>query len=205
MVATDRDIVSELKNSTPLGARLICNKYQNYLYHVAYKSLSNRQEAVSVVDDTLMQAVKKISAFEFKGGENDFRNWLFTICYNRVRDILRSRSSKEAVVVLSLDETRLNRNGKEYNPVQHELDKTAAREYETEPVLEDSPELRKLTREYLEKLPEKKRFILEGCIRGLPHKEIAEMVGIPPEQVKVNFYRLKLQFKEYILSKEGKG
>ncbi len=196
--------MSELKNGTANGSRLLGNKYHGYLYHVAYKALLDVQEAGSVVGDTLMQAIKKIDTFEFKSSENDFRNWLFTICYNKTRDILRSRASKERVVLLSLDKTRFNRNGKEYNPVQQQLDKETAKAYETEEVLEDNSGLRKLTKEYIDKLPEKKRLILEGCIRGLPHREIAEMVGIPPEHVKVNFYRLKLQLKEYLLSKEGK-
>ena len=200
MKPTDRNIVSELKNGTPDGSRLLWNKYQGYLYHVAYKALADVQEAGSVVDDTIMQAIKKIETFEFKRGENDFRNWLFTICYNKARDFLRRRASEDGVVILSLDETRLNRKGKEYNPVQQELDKAIAKAYETEMVLEDSSELRKLAREYLEKLPEKKRLILEGCCRGLPYKDVAEMVGIPSEHVKVYFYRLKLQFKEFLLS-----
>ena len=190
----DREIVQGLRESSCYALYRLERRYRDRLYDHALARLMDRDEATSIVSDTLLQIVNSLDSFDFKNSDNDFRNWIFRICNRKIIDAARRRKREpEQATLISLDLEAEDEKGESHNPVQLEVNRQTTEEYYRESV-ENSDTLKKETKQFIQSLNPKDKIILSSCLDEVPHKEVAEYVEMTPNNVKVRFHRIKERF-----------
>jgi len=126
-------------------------------------------DAEDVAGDTWLQVVGGLR--RFRGEEQEFRAWLFTIARHRAADSGRSRARRPAVA----------------------LDTTEAEQYFTSPDAADQALEAVSTRKVLEliaSLPgDQAEIIMLRVVAGLEAREVARIVGKSPGAVRVAAHR----------------
>ncbi len=144
------------------------------LFRLALRVLLDSGEAEDVVEDTL------IRVWERRGeliGVGSIEAYCLTVCRNLALD----RSEKREAQNVSLDTIA-------YDAPDNACDAEASMERE---------EKRKWVGRFFDQLPEKQRTIMQlRDVEGKSYKEVAEILGISEEQVKVNLFRARRAIKE---------
>ena len=198
----DREIVQGLREGSQYALTRLERRYRDRLYEYARSQLRDKDTAATVACDTLLQVIKSIDDFKFRSSDDDFRNWVYQICRRKVIDVARqmSREGDQATIV-SLDMGDEEGDGYGYNSVRIEVDKQIAEQYYSEPI-DESNELREAATEFIQGLGVDDRIILTSCLREMPHSEVAEYIGLTPNNVKVRFHRIK---KRFVVSLKQRG
>ena len=126
-----------------------------------------------VAGETWVQVVSGLR--RFRGGEQDFRAWLFTIARNRAADAGRSRARRPAV---PLDTT--------------ELDMTGAAQLTTPDAADQALEMlsTQTTLAMIKSLPpDQAEIIMLRVVAGLDTGDVARIVGKTPGAVRVAAHR----------------
>jgi RNA polymerase sigma factor (sigma-70 family) len=152
---------------------------KNTLYRLALRITLNREEAEDIVQDTLIKVWNKREEWSEIESIEAFS---LTICRNLALDRLKKAENQND----SLDETPTERADQASNPYEEMIQKDRI----------------SLVRRLVDGLPEKQRSCMQlRDFEGKPYKEIATILGISEEQVKVNIFRarqtIKQRFKEY--------
>ena len=161
---------------------------KNVLFRLAQRITLNREEAEDVVQETMIkvwnvrdewQTIDSIEAYSLK------------ICRNLAIDKTRAKANEN----LSLDDGMAE---------GHERPDTS---YEASPehqaIVRDKVEQ---VKRLIEALPEKQRSIIKlRDFEGKPYKEIAEILGITEQQVKVYLFRARHTIKEKYIATDNYG
>jgi RNA polymerase sigma-70 factor (ECF subfamily) len=152
---------------------------KNTLYRLALRITLNREEAEDIVQDTLIKVWNKREEWSEIESIEAFS---LTICRNLALDRLKKAENQND----SLDETPTEQADQASNPYEEMIQKDRI----------------SLVRRLVDGLPEKQRSCMQlRDFEGKPYKEIATILGISEEQVKVNIFRarqtIKQRFKEY--------
>jgi RNA polymerase sigma-70 factor (ECF subfamily) len=143
------------------------------LFRFAFNITGNKEDAEDVVQDVLFNIWNKE---EWDGIKN-----LEAYCFRSVRNV-------------ALDKLALKENQVEEIPDNYE---PPLREDDIQKKLEDREQIEQLEK-WMANLPEKQRAIfLLREFEELSYKEIADILTISEEQVKVNLFRLRRKLKEY--------
>ncbi len=144
------------------------------LFRLALRILLDSGEAEDVVEDTL------IRVWERRGeliGVSSIEAYSLTVCRNLALD----RSEKREAQNVSLD------------LIAYDAPDTA---YDAAALMERE-EKRKWVGRFFDQLPEKQRTIMQlRDVEGKTYKEVAEILGISEEQVKVSLFRARHAIKE---------
>ncbi|MCD8282864.1 MAG: RNA polymerase sigma factor [Prevotella sp.] len=152
---------------------------KNKLYRLALRITRSPQEAEDIVQDTLVKIWRRRSSW---GEIESAEAFALAICRNQALDFLKRKDRND----ISLD------------------DITGA------PPLSNDDPFERLTRtdnlsrieKIINALPEKQRTCMQlRDIEGLAYKEIASVLDITEEQVKVNIFRARKAVKEKFLKK----
>lgn len=152
---------------------------KNVLYRLALRITMNREEAEDVVQDTLMKVWDKRDTLD---NIDSIEAYSLTICRNIALDTTkRAARSNE-----SLDQ----------NNIESQVSSLAAPDERTE-----QKDMLDMVRRIVDSLPEKQRVCMQlRDFEGKSYKDIAAVLSITEEQVKVNIYRarqtVKLKFNE---------
>lgn len=149
--------------------------YYRELYLYVYSLLHNRSMAEDILQETFVKAM-----IALKDSHTNMRAWLYLVarnlCYNQL--------GREKRVILSGQSSEMERNRSSENDI---LEKMIA------------DEQKKMLWKILEKLPEASReVILLQYFGGFRQKEIAAMMGLTPENVRVLAYRGKKAIRAYL-------
>jgi RNA polymerase sigma-70 factor (ECF subfamily) len=143
------------------------------LFRFAFSITKNKEDAEDVVQDVLYNIWNK--------KEWDKITNLEAYCFRSVRNV-------------SLDKLALNENHTEEIPDNYEI---PLQEDDIQKKLEDKEQIEQLEK-WMANLPEKQRTIfLLREFEELSYKEIADILSISEEQVKINLFRLRRKLKEY--------
>lgn len=150
------------------------------LYRLALRITLNPAEAEDVVQETMIKVWNRRDSWNTI---DNIENYCLTICRNLSVDKTRHQSNQ----TLSLE-----------NEVDPSDDSHHANP-ETQAVQRDRV---RLVRQLINRLPEKQRSCMQlRDIEGKSYKDIATILGISEEQVKVNIFRarqtVKEQFKKF--------
>ncbi|MBK8781314.1 MAG: sigma-70 family RNA polymerase sigma factor [Anaerolineales bacterium] len=156
-------------------------KILRYLTHLASES-----EAEDLTQETFVKIHQRLENFR---GESQLSTWIYRIATNTALDRLRSPSFQRAAQISlseNLDETEL-------------ADKVICPE-DKKPLIEKQlirEEMNECIRGYIEKLPENYRtvLVLSEWV-GLKNNEIAEILGVTLDAVKIRLHRAKTKLKE---------
>lgn len=185
---TDRDAEELMVRRLKAGDKAACAQcvelHSPGVYRLALRLLGDEAEAEDVLQETFLSAFKAIGRFEWRAG---LQTWLYRIAYNAAMMRLRRRGPLTVAVELPSED------GAEAVP-QELFDWCCLPEQDFE-----SAEARRELDRAIGELPEKlKAVFLMRELEGLSTEQVAEALGISPENVKTRLHRARLWLREHL-------
>lgn len=156
-------------------------KYHRMIYDLAFRMLGQRQDAEDATQEAFLRAYRKLSTYKlsFK-----FSTWLYTVSLNVIRNRLRRRWLKK-VFSLSRDEED---EASTFEPLDHAPGPEANLEAKQASDLLD---------EMIQALkPDWKDVFVLHYVKNLPCKEVAELLEISEESVKIKLFRSRRHLQQ---------
>lgn len=154
------------------------------LYRLALRITLNTAEAEDVVQETMLKVWNRREQWD---AIESMEAFCLTICRNMALD-------------------RMKRADTQNQPLEanHEaIDTSYASNPEEQAVQRDRV---RLVRELMTQLPEKQRTCMQlRDVEGKPYKDIASIMGITEQQVKVNIFRARQAIKQKFIESEQYG
>ena len=160
-------------------------KYSPRLYGLVYNMTSNHEDTNDLMQDIWAKAYRSINGFR---GKSSFYTWIHSIGVNMTINFLKKRGRRH---LMSLDDIDSGiQNDKEFL----ELTSTSS------PVREaDLSELQKRLNEALQKLSHDHRAVVTMFdIQGMPHAEIAKILGISEGTVRSRLFYAHRQLQNFL-------
>lgn len=172
-----RLIEATLQGSRP-AFQLLVERYQHFVFTIAFKMLRSREEAEEVAQDVFVKVYRTLSSYEQK---SKFSTWLYTVTYRTAIDTAR----KKQLLTHSIDgETYfLQLENTEDNPleevqqsdIQHQIQLAINR-------------LR----------PDDAALITLFYLNEKPIKEISRITGLTETNIKTKLHRIREVLREYL-------
>lgn len=151
---------------------------KNQLYRLALRITQDNAEAEDIVQETM------IKVWNRKDTWNEIENleaFCFTICRNLALDSIKKLANQHE----SLDNSPVERPDNTSTPIDRTIERDQL----------------DLVQQIVDSLPEKQRSCIQlRDFEGKPYKDIAQILSISEEQVKVNIFRgrqtIKQRFEE---------
>jgi len=145
------------------------------IFRLAFRITQNRADAEDVVQETMMKVWKRREEWDQIDSMEAF---CLTICRNLALDKLRRMDSQTQSLDISI------------NPTDH----SHTANPEEQAVVHDRLQL---VRQFISELPEKQRSCMQlRDIEGKSYRNIAEILDITEQQVKINIFRARQTIKE---------
>jgi len=159
---------------------------KNELLRLAQRITLNRFDAEDIVQETML---KVWSRREQWAEIESMEAFCLTICHNLALDRMKCMNRQTST---SLDQDQHDCVDRSYNSDPEE--QTVQRD-----------RLR-MVRQLMDKLPEKQRICIQlRDVEGKAYKEIASVMGITEQQVKVNIFRARQTIKKKFIENEKYG
>ena len=163
--------------------------YQRRAVSVAYRLLSNTEDACDVAQEAFVRAYRNLGQLE---NPARFGPWLMRVVSNLSLNFRRARKSRQAG---SLDDA-LELEGEVRRPSSGQRWSQGS-EDETGPLPE---ELRHAIGDAISELPDKQRLALVlFSVEGMPQKEVADILECSVELVKWNVFQARKKLKESLV------
>lgn len=178
----ERDLLARAKRGEMLAYDELVRHYQGRIYALVYNMTSNKEDAEDLVQDVFVKAYASLARFEEK---SSFYTWVYRIAINRTLNFLKKRKRNPK---MSLDDVD---NGVERDPAYVEL---SARE---SPFRDATlSELQEKLNKALMTLSENHRTVVVlHDIQGVPHEEIASMIGCSQGTVRSRLFYARQQLQ----------
>ena len=155
----------------------------NILYRLALRITCNNAEAEDIVQDTLMKVWNRRERWE---EIDSIEAFCMTICRNLALDRMRKMDNHNSSLEDNLHETPSATR----NPYEEMNQKDRIQ----------------LVRKLVDSLPEKQRTCMQlRDFEGKSYKEVAEILQISEDQVKVNIFRARQAIKQQFKKTENYG
>jgi len=156
---------------------------KDVLYRLALRITLRHEDAEDVVQDTLIKVWNKRDNWQ---GINDIEAFALTICRNLSLDKIKKANNCEA----SLDDQSVFLTDRSSNPYERMIQQDRL----------------DWVKRLVNNLPEKQRSCMQlRDFEGKSYKEIAEILQISEEQVKVNIFRARQNIKQKFQEAEKYG
>lgn len=158
---------------------------KNELYRLALRITLNPADAEDVVQETMMKVWSRREQWEQIESMEAF---CLTICRNLALDKIRKMGNDEQS--LDAEEYDAPDHSHSADPEEHAIQQDRIR----------------LVRRIIDNLPEKQRSVMQlRDFEGKSYKEIAAILEISEEQVKINIYRARQVIKQKFIEAEKYG
>jgi len=154
------------------------------VYSFINKSIRSNEISEELTNDTFINASKNLETFETKKGK--FSTWLVTIAKNIVIDYYRSKSNNQNLITNNISD-KTDDDGNDLFELPS---------YETPHDMLCGKELSKQINNLSKKFDKKYRIILFLKKKGLNDKEMADILQIPINNIRVVLHRAKQQLKK---------
>lgn len=185
MPISDEILVKKSQEGDYSSFEELVKRYEKKIYNLAYRLTGNREDARDALQETFLQAFRKLSSFK---GKSKFSTWLYRIAVNVC--FMRKRKEKKMKTV-SLDVPVLTRKG-------DEIKREVRDDWSKNPLATlENKEVRETLSKAIDSLPEEYRtvFILRG-LNGLSNEEVAKMLKISLPAVKSRLHRARLFLRD---------
>jgi len=181
----DEDLVARTQSGDAVAFDDLVVKYSPRLYGLVYNMTSNHEDTNDLLQDVWAKAYRSVKGFR---GQSSFYTWLHSIAVNMTINFVKKRGRR---LHMSLDDID--------SGIQHDkefLELTAA----STPVREaDLSELQKKLNEALQKLSADHRAVVTMFdIQGMPHAEIAKILGISEGTVRSRLFYAHRQLQNFL-------
>ncbi len=192
MILADEVIVNNFRAKRDgQSFKALVSRYQDRLYNVAYRLLSNSDEAEEVVQETFLKVLENMGQ---QHRNMSFTAWLYKIAHNLCIDILRNRQRRSSLAIDSPSAKNIDtyepRTGTVCQVADPGLDpalKIAASEQEN------------LISQSIEDLPDAQRSVIVlHDIEGFSYMEIAEIIGSSVGTVRSRLYYGRQKLREVL-------
>lgn len=157
---------------------------KDILYRLALRITLSREEAEDIVQDTLIKVWNRRDSWN---AIESMEAFALTICRNLALDRMRLHDNRNA----SLDDES---QGERPDSASNPLERTVQREKVA------------IVKSLVDNLPEKQRSCMQlRDFEGKSYKEIAGVLGITEDQVKVNIFRARQTIKQQFLEYDNYG
>jgi RNA polymerase sigma-70 factor (ECF subfamily) len=93
----DNELITLVLKGEQQAYKVLVDRYQLYIFTLAYRLLQSREDAEEVAQDVFVKAYRSLA--DFKGGSK-FSTWLYTIAHNTGITYLRKKKQK----ILAIDD-----------------------------------------------------------------------------------------------------
>ena len=161
--------------------------FQTRVYSFCYQFFRDPNIATEMTQETFIRAYRYIKKYDPK---RKFSTWIYSIARNICIDEKRKMDRSRTVPIDELNPSHMQSGPRS----QHRMDPSQISQR-----LED----RLLLEEAIAQLPEKYRTAIILCyFQELPYQEIAEVLGLSLNLVKVRIFRAKKQLLEILKEKQ---
>jgi RNA polymerase sigma factor (sigma-70 family) len=181
----DDELIAQTQAGDAAAFDQLVVKYSPRLYGLVYHMTSNHEDTNDLLQDIWSKAYRAIGGFR---GRSSFPTWMHSIAVNMTINFLKKRGRR---FHMSLDDIDANvAHDKEFI----ELTSTSTPVRET-----DLKELQKRLNEAMQKLSNEHRSVVTLFdIQGLPHAEIAKILGISEGTVRSRLFYAHRQLQNFL-------
>lgn len=185
----DRELVRLAKKDDREAFEILVRRHESRVFAVASGILRNRQDVEDVAQQVFVKAYFSLKRFDQRAA---FSTWLYKITVNECWDVLRKRKSRPLYFEAELSEEQARQYKASENiesPTMDVSDRLASRER---------------VEELLGFLDQRDRAMLVlKEVQGFSVEEIAEMMGINGNTVKVRLFRARRRITEKLKRREA--
>lgn len=163
----------------------LVRRYQRQIYGVIYHMTSHHEDANDLTQEAFVKAWQALKSFK---GDSSFFTWLYRIAVNRTLNHLKQRNYRNSKHAMSLNDLDVEA---EHHPdlVALVSDKTPRRAMALE-------ELKEKLNAAMQRLSENHRIVVTlHDIQGLPHDEIAKILGCNTATVRTRLFYARQQLQ----------
>lgn len=197
MEAKHLQVISKFKSDLRDGLALLYDFYGKSLYQYSVRNWElDEDEAYDILYKTLETVGKVIGRYEFST-EKHFSNWLFKIHKNNSLMFIRAKSSKEEIEFKTVDWQQEYQEANDENDAIDFNDNAIADQADElyEDVSSTNPLFNALEKALLT-INETDRDIVLLRMNNYSYEEIANMLGIENNQLRVRFLRAKAKIEK---------
>lgn len=181
----DHELVRRAQDGDLKAFDDLVEKYSPKLYSVVYHMTSNREDSHDLLQDIFAKAYRSIKRFRHK---STFFTWIYSIATNMTINHLKKRKRR---ATLSLDDID---NGIANDTLFADLSPSANPRHGA-----NLSEIQKKLNEAMQALSEEHRTVVTLFdIEGLPHAEIAKILGVSPGTVRSRLHYAHLQLQSHL-------
>ena len=167
---------------------VLVEDFQVRIFSFCYQFFRNRDVATEMAQETFLRAFRYIKKYDSR---RKFSTWIYSIAKNICIDEKRKMDRSRSVSIDDVNPSSFSPS----HPRQHHMDPS-----QITLQLEDRMHLE----EALTHLPEKYRAAIILCyFQELPYQEVADILGLSLNLVKVRIFRAKKQLLEILKEKQG--
>jgi len=161
--------------------KFLVEKYQQMVYTLALKITGNKEEAEDAAQEIFVKCYHSLNSYN---GRAAFATWLYRITYNHAVDVVK-------------------RNHRKWRTEKWDVDvETGEAEYYCFDEKIDLKEIKVLLKEAIYKLsPQDQVIVTLYYYDDLPLRDIAEVMGIKENNVKIKLHRSRCRLLELLQSK----
>ena len=181
----DESLVRQTQAGDTRAFDALWQRYSPRIYSLIYNMTSNHEDTNDLLLEVFAKAYRSMNGFR---GRSSFYTWIHAIAVNMTINFLKKRARR---FQMSLDDLDTN--------VQHQkefMDLTAT----NTPVREvDLSELQERLNEAMMKLSVEHRAVVTMFdIQGMPHAEIAKILGVPEATVRSRLFYAHRQLQNFL-------
>ena len=181
----DTELVARTKEGDASAFDELVRRYSPRVYGLVYNMTSNHEETNDLLQDVFLKAFRSIKGFR---GDSSFYTWIHTIAMNMTINFLKKRNRRRGP---SLDDVDAHI---ENDPAYLEATSTSDPRREA-----NLSELQKRLNEAMQKLSHEHRAVVTMFdIQGMPHAEIAKIIGISEGTVRSRLFYAHRQLQNYL-------
>jgi len=190
---SDDELVKLSRNGDKNAFGELVKRHEGKVYTLGFRFMKNREDAADVMQDTFLQAYRKLGSFE---GKSAFSTWLYRIAVN----ICLMRKRKKKLEYVSFDSAIESESGGDdikREPV----------DWSDEPLeLADKKQVREKIEKALSKMPgEYREVVVLRDMDGFSNNAVADMLKISLPAVKSRLHRgrmyLRKELSDYFRSR----
>jgi RNA polymerase sigma factor (sigma-70 family) len=181
----DEVLVRRTQSGDTAAFDALWQKYSTRIYSLIYNMTSNHEDANDLLLEVFAKAYRSISGFR---GRSSFYTWIHAIAVNMTINFVKKRGRRFQMSLDDLDSSV--HNDKEF--IELTASNTPTREV-------DLAELQQRLNEAMMKLSLEHRTVVTMFdIQGMPHAEIARILGVPEATVRSRLFYAHRQLQNYL-------
>jgi RNA polymerase sigma-70 factor (ECF subfamily) len=171
----EKELLRKVRSGDSSAFEELVLPHRRSLLHLAYRMIGNMEEAMDVVQETMLRSFQYLHRFN---PEKNFRNWLFQIAVNKSRDLIRKMTADK-----NYWQKMTSLNKPEFNDESNEISYETASHQSSARNLELKLDVNKCLNHPGPR--ERQVFILRD-LEGLSIKETSTTLGMSNISVRVN-------------------